>query len=168
MFFQDVDTLVRTVIIGVLGYAALVVLLRVSGKRTLSKWNAFDLIVTIALGSTFATLLLSKQTTYAQGVLALALLILLQAAIARLALSWKLAQRVLKSQPRLLYSESRFVDAALTDERVSEAEVRAAVRGAGFGSLSDVHAVVLESDGSVSVIGKTRAGDGSALEDVKR
>jgi uncharacterized membrane protein YcaP (DUF421 family) len=33
---------------------ALIVLLRIAGQRTLAKWCAFDLIVTVALGSTFA------------------------------------------------------------------------------------------------------------------
>jgi len=63
---------------GVLAYVALVVFLRVSGKRTLSKMNAFDLVVTVALGSTLATVLLSKDVALAEGVLAFALLISLQ------------------------------------------------------------------------------------------
>ena len=46
-------------VVGVLAYVALVFLLRISGKRTLSKMNAFDFVVTVALGSTLATILLS-------------------------------------------------------------------------------------------------------------
>lgn len=42
-------------VIGVLAYASLILLLRASGKRTLSKMNAFDFIVTVALGSTLAS-----------------------------------------------------------------------------------------------------------------
>lgn len=63
---------------GVLAYVALVVLLRVSGKRTLSKMNAFDLVVTVALGSTLATVLMAKDVALAEGVFAFALLIGLQ------------------------------------------------------------------------------------------
>ncbi len=51
MFFDDWFGIVRILIVGVLAYAALIIFLRVSGKRTLSKWNAFDFVVTIALGS---------------------------------------------------------------------------------------------------------------------
>ena len=43
MFFDDMQSLIRVLIIGVLGYIALVFWLRISGKRTLSKWNVFDL-----------------------------------------------------------------------------------------------------------------------------
>jgi len=78
MFFSGWDSLLRTLVVGVLAYVALVVFLRVSGKRTLSKMNAFDLVVTVALGSTLATVLLSKDVALAEGVLAFALLISLQ------------------------------------------------------------------------------------------
>jgi hypothetical protein len=50
-------------------YFALVILLRVAGQRTLAKWYAFDFIVTVALGSTFANGVLSKEAAVAQSVL---------------------------------------------------------------------------------------------------
>jgi len=50
MVFQDWGGVLRVLAAGVLGYAALVLVLRISGKRTLSKMNAFDLVVTVALG----------------------------------------------------------------------------------------------------------------------
>lgn len=76
MFFNDEFSLLRVVIVGTLAYLSLVLLLRVSGKRTLSKMNAFDLVVTVAIGSTLATVLLSKDVALADGVVAFTLLIL--------------------------------------------------------------------------------------------
>lgn len=70
MFFSSGSTMVRTAVVGVLAYVSLVVLLRLSGRRTLSKMNAFDLVVTVALGSTFATILLNSDVSLADGVLA--------------------------------------------------------------------------------------------------
>lgn len=81
MFFDTWQGLGRIVVVGVLAYAALVIFLRFSGKRTLSKMNAFDLIVTVALGSTLATILLSKDVALAEGLLALLLLIALQSGL---------------------------------------------------------------------------------------
>ena len=52
MFFNSWYDLFRVVVVGTLAYAALMVILRTSGKRTLAKLNAFDFIVTVALGST--------------------------------------------------------------------------------------------------------------------
>lgn len=71
MIFDGWIPILRTLVAGLSAYIALIVILRISGKRTLSKWNAFDYVVTIALGSTLATILLSKDTSLAQGVAAL-------------------------------------------------------------------------------------------------
>ena len=78
IFFNGWFTLLRTAVVGILAYAALVLFLRFSGKRTLAKMNAFDLVVTVSLGSTLATIALSADVALAQGLLALALLIALQ------------------------------------------------------------------------------------------
>lgn len=168
MFFDNWYDLFRVAAVGTLAYASLIVLLRISGKRTLSKWNAFDFVVTIALGSTLATVLLSNDVSYAEGLLALALLVVLQLAISALAVRSSLLQRLIKAQPRLLFDKGEFVAQAMKSERVSESEVRAAARGAGFGALEEIEAIVLETDGSVSVIGKSKAGDRSALHDCRR
>ena len=78
MSFNGWFPLLRTTVVGVLAYAALVVFLRFSGKRTLAKMNAFDLIVTVSLGSTVATIALSEDVALVQGLLGLALLIALR------------------------------------------------------------------------------------------
>ena len=73
MFLQTWSDLGRIILIAVLTYPALILVLRLSGKRTLAKMNAFDLVVTVALGSTLATILLSRDVSYLEGLLALAL-----------------------------------------------------------------------------------------------
>ena len=89
-------------VVGVLAYVALVFLLRISGKRTLSKMNAFDFVVTVALGSTLATILLSKDVPLAEGVLAFALLIALQYVIAWFSVRSRTVSRFVKAEPTLL------------------------------------------------------------------
>lgn len=64
----------RAIVLTPLAYGALVILLRVSGKRTLSKMNVF----VVALGSTLATTILSADVTLFEGIVALAALIALQ------------------------------------------------------------------------------------------
>jgi uncharacterized membrane protein YcaP (DUF421 family) len=163
MFFDDSWALVRTLVVGVAAYAFLVLLLRVSGKRTLSKWNAFDFVVTIAIGSTLATALLSKTTTLAQGVVALTLLVLLHFGITWLSVRSKALRRWIKAEPTLLLREGRILHDALRSERVTEGELHAALRARGFGRVEDVGAVVLETDGSFSVIGTLGDEPASAL-----
>ena len=65
MLFDSWVGLGRVIVAGILAYAGLILLLRISGKRTLSKMNAFDLVVTVALGSTLATVLLSRSVALA-------------------------------------------------------------------------------------------------------
>lgn len=152
MFFQGWGGLLRTLVVGVLAYTALVVLLRVSGKRTLSKMNAFDFVVTVALGSTLASTLLSKGVALAEGVLAFGVLAAMQYAVAWASARSKAVSRLVKSEPRMLFYRGEFLGAAMLAERVTEEEVRAAVRKHGVAAVGEVEAVVLETDGSFSVI----------------
>ncbi|MDP8925344.1 MAG: DUF421 domain-containing protein, partial [Actinomycetota bacterium] len=152
MFFDSWAVLGRTAIVGVLAYLVLVFLLRVSGKRTLSKMNAFDLVVTVALGSTLATVLLSKSVSLANGMLAFALLISLQFAITWLSVRSPAVRNLVKAEPTLLLHRGRFLRMAMKLERVTEAEILAALRGQGIASVEEVEAVVLETDSSFSVV----------------
>ena len=167
MLFESWAGLGRVLLVGTLAYAALVLLLRISGKRTLTKLNAFDLVVTVALGSTLATVLLSKSVALAEGVLALALLICLQYAITWLSVRSPRFQAFVKSEPTLLVHRGRFLDGALRAQRITRADVLAALRSSGAAEVETITAVVLETDGSISVIPNPDPGDGpSALGDV--
>jgi uncharacterized membrane protein YcaP (DUF421 family) len=166
MFFDSFDDLVRVGVVGVLAYLGVIVLLRISGKRTLAKMNAFDLVVTVALGSTLATILLSADVSYLEGLLALAALVGLQFVAAWTSTRWPAVRRLLKSEPVLLLHDGRLLDDVLVRQRVTAGEVRQAVRSQGIGSLADVTAVVLETDGSFSVVPRAKTGDGSALADI--
>jgi uncharacterized membrane protein YcaP (DUF421 family) len=163
MLFDSWFALVRVVIVGALAYIALVILLRVSGKRTLSKMNAFDFIVTVALGSTLATVLLSKDVALVEGILAFALLIGLQFAITWLSVRVPLINRLVKSEPRMVLYRGQLLHEAMRAERVVESEVRAAVREQGIAALDAVEAVVLETDGSFTVVERSDQPDTTAL-----
>ena len=152
MIFESWYGLLRILVVGPLAYAALVLLLRVSGKRTLAKLNAFDLIVTVALGSTLATVLLSRSVALVEGVTGLVVLVALQYAVAWLSVRSDLVSRLVKSEPTLLLHHGAFLPAALRGQRVTESEVRSALRASGIAEPSGAAAVILETDGSMSVI----------------
>ena len=152
IFFDSWQGLLRVLIVGIAAYAALIVMLRGSGKRTLSKMNAFDLIVTVALGSTLATVLLSNSVPLLEGVLALALLVYLQYAITWLSVRSERFQNLIKAEPTLLVHEGRYLDTALRQQRVTREEIGAALRQSGKTDIAAVTSVVLETDGSMTVI----------------
>jgi hypothetical protein len=126
-------------------YPALILVLRVSGKRTLAKMNAFDLVITVALGSTLATILLSADVSLAEGVLALVLLVALQLAVAWVSGRVGWFRRTVKASPALLLHQGILLEEQLRAERVTAGEVRQAVRSQGIGGLELVEAVVLET-----------------------
>ena len=152
VFFDSWDGLIRVALVGVLAYGALVLLLRVSGKRTLSKMNAFDLVVTVALGSTLASIVLAKDVALAEGLVACVVLIGLQFVLTWSSVRSSTVSRLVKSEPALLLYRGRFLAEPMRRSRVVEAEVLAAVREQGIASLDEVEAVVLETDGTFAVV----------------
>lgn len=168
MFFDSWMGLGRVAVVGVLAYATLVFLLRVSGKRTLSKLNAFDLVITVALGSTLATILLSKDVALIEGVLAFGVLIFLQFIITWTSVRSARVQCLIKAQPTMLYFRGKFIERAMHWERVTPAEVQAAVRQQGIADLSTIEAIVLETDGTIAIITARAANaSDSSLSNVK-
>lgn len=154
VFFDTWESILRTVIIGVLGYLSLIIMLRISGKRTLSQMKEFDFIVTVALGSTLATVLLNKNINLADGITALGLLILLQYILASVSILSRRFTKLISSEPTLIFFNGDFLRRALNRERVTEAEVRSILRSQQVNDLDEVEAVVLESNGQFSVLRK--------------
>jgi uncharacterized membrane protein YcaP (DUF421 family) len=168
LFFDGWSGIARTLLVGTLAYLAMVFMLRISGKRTLSKMNAFDFIVTVALGSTLANVLLDTSVSLAEGATAFALLIGLQYLVTWSSVRTRWVKRVVTGEPELVAYQGRLLQGALLHTRVTEDEVHAALRNAGHAALSDVEAVVLETDGAFSVVGKADPRGRDALARVRR
>ncbi len=168
MWFDSWSDLGRILGVGTAAYVALVVLLRVSGKRTLAKLNAFDWVVSVAFGSSLATVLLSTDVSWSEGAVALALLAGLQYVVARTTTWLPGGRSVVTARPTLLLEDGKVLTAAMHEQRITISELRQAIRASGAGDLGTIAAVVLESDGSLSVIPAEQVGDKSALEGVAR
>lgn len=168
IFFDSWESVIRTAVITVLAYTLLIFLLRASGKRTLSKMNAFDLIVTIALGSTLATVILNKNVALFDGALAFFLLIFLQFIITYLSARNKVVSKVVKSTPTLLVHKGEMLLGVMKKERVAEDEIYAILREKGIGSLEEADAIVLETDGSLTVIRQVPSFSDQVLDHVKK
>lgn len=163
MWFDSWSDVVRVVCVGAAAYVFLIVTLRASGKRTLSQMNAFDFVVTVALGSTLATILLSADVSWTEGAAALALLAALQFVVAWSSTRWHPFRRAVTARPAIVVAAGAVVPDALRESRLTESQVMQAVRSGGYGDLALVSAVILEPNGMLSVIGKDKLGTGSAL-----
>jgi len=165
VWFSSWSSLGEVLLKGLVAYALLVLFLRLSGKRTLSKMNAFDFVVTIAMGSTLASTILS-DTPVVEGAAALALLIGLQFVITWASVRWERVQTLVKSQPAIVFARGEFLSQTMTAERVTTEEIRAAARQQGVASLSEVAAVVLETDGTFTLLREFADGPSSAMASV--
>lgn len=168
ILFDSWIGVVRVMGVSITAYAALILVLRLAGKRSLAKLNAFDLVVTVALGSTLATVLLSKDIPLAEGVLAFVMLASLQWVVAKASLRWDWFKRVVRSEPALLVRDGRYLSESIAAERMTRDEIDQAIRKAGIGRIEQVAAVVLETDGSLSVIAREEGqGELTALRSVR-
>jgi uncharacterized membrane protein YcaP (DUF421 family) len=140
-----------------------VVLLRASGKRTLGEMNSFDFVITVAIGASFGRILTARSIPLAEAVTAFALLVGLQLLVTSVQMRSRWFSWVITADPTLLYYDGRVNTSALRPARLTEDQLRAAVRQHGAGSLADVGAIVMEADGKMSIIKTAELGDGQAL-----
>jgi uncharacterized membrane protein YcaP (DUF421 family) len=98
---------------------------------------------------------------------ALCLLVLLQYGIAWLSVRSQHFEALIKAEPTLLFHRGRFLRGAMRAERITREEILAAVRASGASDQAQIAAVVLETDGSLSVVGDA-GGAMSTLDTVRR
>jgi uncharacterized membrane protein YcaP (DUF421 family) len=166
IFFKDWAELGRAALIALVGYAGFVVMLRSSGKRTLAKMNVFDFVFVVALGSTLADTMLTSDITVTKGLVSCATLIVLQIIVSRLTTKSARLEKLINGEPTLLMFRGDYLKDVMYRERVTEEEIRAAIRLHEFASIETVEAVVLETDGTFAVVWRNREGSQSALTDL--
>jgi uncharacterized membrane protein YcaP (DUF421 family) len=167
-FFDGWAPLLRIVLIGTFGYATLIVLLRITRQRTLSRMTPFDFVITVTLGSAFGRVITAKDVALAEVVTAFVVLMGLQWAIVELRGRWPAFGRAISASPSLVYHDGGFVAESMRRHRLTQEDLLTAAREKGLGSIEEAYAIVLEPDGMFAVISPQQLGDGSALESVSR
>ncbi len=168
IIFENWESTIRTGVLTVLGYLAMVFLLRISGKRTLSKMNAFDFVVTIALGSCLASISLNKSVTLIDGALAISLFILMQFIFTYLSVHIKGFRTLVTSRPVIVFYNGQFLEKELKKQRLTNEEVYNECRLKGYANLDKVYLVILESTGEISVIENQEKGIVSTVDGLEK
>ena len=165
-FFDSWMLVGRVLLFGLIGYSTLVFFLRISGTRTVSRFNSFDLVITMTLGTLLATTLVSQSVSLITGITAFATVVLLQFIYTFIGYRVKFFTRLVKASPTLLYYQGEFSENLMKKKRVQHVEILQAVRSQGLGSIEEVEAVILETNAGLSVIKKSSKGNLHALENV--
>ncbi|PAP76357.1 DUF421 domain-containing protein [Rubrivirga marina] len=164
-FFSGWDAVARVAVCAPVVYALVIAAVRVSGKRATSQMNNFDWIVTVAIGSIVGSAVVLESVPLASALVAIGMLLGLQFAVTASSARWAGVRRAVQAAPTVLLYRGAFQDAALRTERVTRQEVMAAIREAGLPGPDAVHAVVLETDASMSVLPASEDGaDFACLE----
>jgi len=154
LFFNGWTPLIHVAVVGVAAYLFLVLMLRLSGKRTLSRMNGYDMVVTMALGSILTKAMLTADQSLAESLLAIFLLIAFQVAVSAASLRWPWVRKLTSAEPAVLYHDGHFAEGTLRRERVCRDEVVSAIHQKGMSDLSQVDAVILGANGELCVLVK--------------
>jgi uncharacterized membrane protein YcaP (DUF421 family) len=136
-------------------YIALIVLVRLAGKRLAGQTTTFDLIVLIALG------VVMQSAALAEGAANAAIFVLTVFALHRLN-AWLCSRssrirHLLRGKPRPLIRDGNIIERALELEGVTHAELLAGLRKLGYARVDDVRLAVLEETGHISALGRDSA-----------
>ena len=156
--------LVQPILIGFLAVAWVILLTRLNGLRSFSKFSAFDFAITVATGSVLASTIIDASPAKWG---ALAALFVVQATISVARVRSDLFGRWVDNTPLLLMEGRTVLDDNLRAAKMTRTDLIAKLRESGVTSLDDVRAVVFETAGTVSVLSGESLDD-AMLQDVRR
>lgn len=134
-------------------YTVLLVLVRLTGKRTVGQFTPFDLLVVMLLSEAVSGSLGGEDSSLPGGLIVAATLVALDVAIAVAAARSRKVDAVMQGTPVLVGRDGVIYRDVLKRERVAVAEVEKALRAADCG-LEDMHLAILEADGDINILRK--------------
>ncbi|MFZ0662285.1 MAG: YetF domain-containing protein [Acidobacteriaceae bacterium] len=158
MFYVPIPILEK-IIRPILVYFALIVLLRVFGKRELAQLNPFDLVVLLSLSNTVQNAIIGNDNSVSGGIIGAATLLTINWLVVRVLYSSPRLSRVMGGVERTLITNGRVDNYALKKEMLSPEDLLAALHRQGFESAEEVSRCVLEPNGAFYVEGRTPNAD---------
>ena len=159
LFFDNIDKLGRIVLTAVTVYVLIVIITKVSGKRSTSQLNNFDWIVTVMIGSLGASTILLKDIPFIEGASSIVALYVMQFLVTKYASISPEFSSFILSEPRIVFYQGQFLPDAMRAERLTRQELECAMRSEGVNSFDDVEAIVFESDAQLTIIPKPTSSD---------
>lgn len=157
----------RISLLGVMAYIILIIMLRISGKRSLAQLTAFDLVITVSIGSVLATIMLDSKVSIFDGIAALFVLLALQWIFSLTNKKVEAFNDIVTGDPTLLFYNGNYCDKTMEKERIRKDEIMKSVRLDGNLSMDTVHAVILEPNGELSILPKRKDKKEDTLEELQ-
>ena len=135
-------------------YGFLVVVLRLSGKRELVQLNPFDLVVLLTLSNTVQNAIIGDDNSVSGGLIGATALLTTNYLVVRFLYKHKKLDHIVEGKADVLIEGGKVRTDHLRQELITVAQLEAAARKQGFGSLAEVDQCILEPGGTLSFIGK--------------
>lgn len=140
-------------------YAALVVLLRIFGKRELAQLNPFDLVVLLLLSNSVQNAVIGADNSLTGGLVGAVTLLSVNYLVVRFLFRHKRLDQILEGSPTVLVESGQLCHDALARELLTEAELLTVAHRQGFDGLEEIEKCVLEPGGVFFIKGKTPSTD---------
>ncbi len=133
-------------------YFALLVGLRLTGKREIGQFTLFDLVLVLLVANAVQPAMTGPDTSLVGGVVIIIVLLAVNALVGQLRLRSSRINAILRGHPTVLVQDGQWLDAAMQQENVDRDDVLMAFREHGLDGVADVKLAVLELDGTISVV----------------
>jgi uncharacterized membrane protein YcaP (DUF421 family) len=143
----------------VMVYFAIILLLRVFGKRELAQLNPFDLVVLLSVSNTVQNAIIGDDNSVTGGLLGALSLFAINYVVVRFLFRHRRLDELLAGSPTKLIVKGKVDRAALAKELLTESELSSVVHRQGFDELDDVESCTLEPGGVFAVRGKNPGSD---------
>jgi uncharacterized membrane protein YcaP (DUF421 family) len=152
LFNLDLASALEIVVRTIAVYLAILVGLRLSGKREIGQMTVFDLVVLLLIANAVQNAMVGPDNSLVGGILAAVVLLVINALVARLRLRWPRLRRWVEGTPTLLVLHGEVIPQHMRQEGIDENSLQTALREHGIAEISGVEMAVLEIDGSISVV----------------
>lgn len=152
LLFDSWTPVIRIFFSTIITFILLVSSLRIFGNRSVSNMSIHDVITSFTIGSTVSSTLVLKEVTLLNGFVAISVLLLLQFIISKIISKWPVVSKFVNPSPKVLFLKGDFLEDSMEKSRVTQEEIYAAIRSQARCSSDKVFAVVLESNGNLSVV----------------
>jgi len=146
------ETLLEIILRTAIVYAVILVGIRLTGKREVGQMTPFDLALLLLLSNAVQNAMTGSDSSVTGGIVAAVTLLLLNAAVNRLAWKNRKARKVIEGTPTVLIRHGTILEKNLEKEKVTVDSLMQALREHGIATIADVSIAVLEIDGSISVL----------------
>jgi len=139
---------VRTAIIAVVLMGAF----RLCGKRHVGQFNVYDLAMVMAVANAVQNAMTAGTGNFMTGIVCASTLLFIGRLMAHIFVHIPKIEELYVGEPVVLVQDGKLVESSLRRECITEDDVMMALRTHGLGKIKDAHLIVLEADGSMSVV----------------